>query len=174
MRDRTLDAHGVDVAASLSASPSPRPDTVDVACWTPLDDDRQSGHRDTSDPDVDPMATLLADPSTPGDAGSAVAHTLVFEVEGPVRSIRIDYGPLDAAVTPEQAVRVRTETDRSLDVGWRVTADGGLVVRFADPPTADALFVEYGVTRNPASGRHTVDVVVDGERTVEARLVVLG
>ncbi|MFC7172953.1 hypothetical protein ACFQL0_05505 [Haloplanus litoreus] len=92
LRDRTLDAHEADGSPSPLPSPSSRQDAIDVACWTPLGDDRRSPHRDTSDPDVDPMATLLADPSTPGDAGSAVDHTLVFEVEGPVHSIGVDYG----------------------------------------------------------------------------------
>jgi hypothetical protein len=170
LRDRTLDAH----EAEEVPSPSPRPDAVDIVCWTPLGGERRSTRCDAGGGGGEPLATLLADPSTPGDVEGVVAHTLVLDVDGPVRSITVDYGSLDAAATPDHDVRVRTETDRTLDAGWRVTAEGGLVVRFADPPSADALFVEYGVTRNPAGGRHTVDVTLDGERTVEARLVVLG
>jgi hypothetical protein len=173
LRDRILDAH----EAEEIPSPSPRPDAVDVVCWTPLGGARRSTRCDADgggDEGENPLATLLADPSIPGDIDGVVAHTLVLDVDGPVRSITVDYGSLDAAATPDHDVRVRTEADRTLDAGWRVTAEGGLVVRFADPPAADALFVEYGVTRNPAGGRHTVDVVLDDERTVEARLVVLG
>ncbi|WP_251341458.1 hypothetical protein [Haloplanus halophilus] len=173
LRDRALDGAGSPPAIRR---PSPRPATVDVTCWTPLGDVAAADAPETGgDPAPEPMATLLADPAIPGDLDVAVDHTLVLDVEGPVRTVRVDYGSLDAAATSDHAVRVRTDDGRRVDgVSWRVADDGAFVVRFDDPPTDGALFVEYGVTRNPAGGRHTVDVVVNGERLTAARLVVLG
>jgi hypothetical protein len=138
-----------------------------VACWTPV-----GSAPDTTRPE--PRATLIAAPATPG-AVDAVVHTLVLEVDGPMASVEIDYRPLDAAVVPEDGVRVRTDDDRPIAVDEACAADDGtFVVRFADPPTDGALFLEYSVTKNPDGGRHTVGVVVDGERHTEARLVVVG
>jgi hypothetical protein len=149
-----------------SESPA-RADTVDVACWTPV-----GSTPDTTRPE--PRATLIATPATPG-AVDAVVHTLVLEVDGPMASVAIDYRPLDAAVVPEDGVRVRTDDDRPIAVDEARVADGGtFAVTFADRPTGGALFLEYSVTKNPDGGRHAVDVVVDGERHTEAGLVVVG
>ncbi|MFB6101528.1 MAG: hypothetical protein ABEJ73_03075 [Haloplanus sp.] len=168
VRERTLDG-AVRRGARWSAS---HPDTVDVACWTPLGSRPRPGEGEGK---PDPSAALLADPSTPGDATDTIAHTLVMEVEEPVRSVRVDYGSLDAAVETTHGTRVRTDDGRAVGgVEAREDDDGRLVVSFADPPTDGALFVEYGVTRNPRGGRHVVDVIVNGDRHAEASLVVLG
>jgi hypothetical protein len=164
VRDCAFDAD--DSAAGLPA-PSPRSDSVDVACWTPVGDDP------TATPA--PRTTLLADPSLPGDADGPVAHTLVLEVDAPTRSVAVDYRSLDAAVVPERGVRIRTDDDEDVAVAeTRVAADGRFHVTLAEPRTDGALFVEYAVTRNPPGGNHAVGVVVDGTRETEARLVVLG
>lgn len=149
------------------SDPLARPDTVDVACWTPV-----GSVPDT--PRSELRATLLAAPATPG-AVDGVVHTLVLEVDGPMASVEIDYQPLDATVVPEHRVRVRTDDDRPIAVDdARVADDGTFAVTFADRPTDGALFLEYSVTQNPDGGRHAVSVVVDGERHTEARLVVIG
>jgi len=172
LRDRTVDAvsWGDDGAPTMDHSP-PASDTTEVTHWTPVgspDADRNSDPRE-------PRATLLAEPSLPGTAGRPVAHTLVLEVDAPMASVELDYRPLDAAVVPERGIRVRTDDDRGIPVeGARITDDGTFAVTFAERPTDCALFLEYRVTRNPESGRHTVGVVVDGERRTEAKLVVVG
>jgi hypothetical protein len=153
------------------AVPSPRPEFVDVACWTPV------GDGPTRDPATTPdlRTTLLADPSLPGATDDPVAHTLVLEVDVPTRSVAVDYGGLDTSVMPECGVRVRTDDDDAVAVAEaRVAADGWFHVTLAEPRTDGALFVEYAVSRNPSGGNHAVDVVVDGVRETEARLVVMG
>lgn len=167
VRDRAFDAVDPDAAVE---TPSPPPDAVDVACWTPVGDDRRGPA--TTD---DLRTTLLADSSLPGDAAGPVAHTLVLEVDVPTRTVTVDYRSLDSAVVPDHGVSVRTDDDEAVAVGEaRVADDGTFSVTFAEPQTDGALFVEYAVTRNPPGGRHTVDVVVDGVRETEARLVVVG
>jgi len=144
--------------------------TVDVACWTPV-----ASPPDTTPDRREPRATLLAEPSLPGTTDTPVSHTLVFEVDEPTASVELDYRRIDAAVMPDHGVRVRTDDDRSVTVDEaRVADDGTFLVTFARQPTDGALFLEYSVTQNPDGGRHTVGVVVDGERETEARLVVVG
>jgi hypothetical protein len=168
VRDRTFDGDGPTTApADGLAAPSPRSATLDVACWTPVGDDSatQSNLR----------TTLLADPALPGAADAPVAHTLVFEVDVPTRSVAVDYRDLDTAVLPERGVQVRTDDADTVAVAEaQVTDDGRFHVTLAEPRTDGALFVEYAVSRNPSGGNHTVDVVVDGVREAEARLVVMG
>lgn len=142
-----------------------------MACWTSVGGGKQRDSGTTEDL----RTTLLADPSLPEVAGGPVAHTLVLEVDVPTRSIAVDYRSLDSAVVPDHGVRVRTDDDESVPVSEaRVANDGTFSVTLAEQQTDGALFVEYAVTRNPPSGRHTVDVVVDGVRETEARLVVVG
>ena len=150
--------------------PSPRSDTVDVTCWTPVGDDRNGS---TATDGL--RTTLLADPALPGGTDGPVAHTLVLEVDVPTRTIAVDYRSLDSAVVPDRGVSVRTDGDETVAVGEAsVTDDGTFEVTLAEPQTDGALFVEYAVTRNPSGGRHTVEVIVDGIRKTEARLVVMG
>jgi len=152
------------------ADPSPRPASVDLACWTPV-----AGSTGDSAATPDLRTTLLADPSLPGTADTPVAHTLVLEVDVPTRSVAVDYRGLDTAVVPERGVRVRTDDDDAVAVDEaHVTDDGRFHVTLAEPRTDGALFVEYAVRRNPPGGNHAVDVVVDGVREAEARLVVMG
>ena len=123
----------------------------------------------------DLRTTLLADPSLPGAADAPVTHTLVLEVDVPTRSVAVDYRDLDTVVVPERGVRVRTDDDDAVAVAEaRVAADDRFHVTLAEPRTEGALFVEYAVSRNPSGGNHAVDVVVDGVRETEARLVVMG
>jgi hypothetical protein len=168
VRDRAFDGDGPTTApADGLGAPSPRSDTVDVACWTPVGDDSAAPS--------DLRTTLLADPSLPGAADAPVAHTLVLEVDVPTRSVAIDYGGLDTAVLPERGVRVRTDDADTVAVAEaHVTDDGRFHVTLAESRTNGALFVEYAVSRNPSGGNHAVDVVVDGVRETEARLVVMG
>ncbi|MFD1632595.1 hypothetical protein ACOZ4L_07350 [Haloplanus ruber] len=172
VRDRSVDTGG---NTGPTVAPSTRPDAVDLACWTPLAEGQpRSGWAD-AEGGRPPTATLLADPAVPGDTGGPVEHTLVLGATTPVRTVRVDYGSLDAAAARTRDLQVRTDDDRTVEAtSWQVTTDGALVARFADPPTDCTLFVEYGVTRNPAGGHHTVGVVVNGRRPVEARLVVVG
>ena len=165
VRDRTLDAAESDVAV---ATPPPRPATVDVTCWTPI-----AGPGGASSA-PEPRTTLLADPAAPGGADGPVSHTLVLEVDAPTRSVAVDYRSLDASVVSAHGVRVRTDDGDPVPVSEARVTDGAFVVTFAESRTGGALFVEYDVTRNPSGGRHTVGVVVDGERETEARLVVVG
>jgi hypothetical protein len=151
------------------AGPSPRSESVDVACWTPV-----AGPTDDAAATPDLRTTLLADTSLPGAAETPVAHTLVLEVDVPARSVAVDYGGLDTAVMPERGVRVRSDDDAVTVDEVRVAADGRFHVTLAEPRTEGALFVEYAVSRNPSGGNHAVDVVVDGVRETEARLVVRG
>jgi len=69
---------------------------------------------------------------------------------------------------------VRTDDGDVVPVSEARAEDDAFVVTLAEPQTGGALFVEYDVTRNPSGGRHTVGVVVDGERETEARLAVVG
>jgi len=169
--DRTFDGGGSTAARTDGlVAPPPRPDTIDVTCWTPVGDDQRHDPAATEDL----RTTLLADPSLPGATAGPVAHTLVLEVDVPTRSVAVDYRSLDAAVVPAHGVSVRTDADEAVAVSEaRVADDGTFEVTFAEPQTDGALFVEYAVTRNPSSGRHAVDVVVDGIRETEARLVVM-
>jgi hypothetical protein len=163
VRNCALDAADHDVGP---AAPSPRSGSVDVACWTPV-----AGPAAT--PNL--RTTLLADPSLPGAVDAPVVHTLVLEFDVPTRSVAVDYGGLDTAVLPERGVRVRTDADDAVAVAEaRVADDGRFHVTLAEPRTDGALFVEYAVRRNPPGGNHAVDVVVDGVRKTEARLVVMG
>lgn len=167
--DRTLDAASRDDGVPATAISPPGSDTADVVYWTRV------GSPDSAPDTHEPRATLLAEPSLPETPDRPVVHTLVLEIDGPTGSVELDYGPLDAAVVPERGVRVRTDDDRSVPVAEsRATDDGTFAVTFADRPADCALFLEYRVTRNPDGGRHTVDVVVDGERRTEAGLVVIG
>ena len=170
--DRTFDGGGSTAARTDGlVAPPPRPDTIDVTCWTPVGDDQRHDPAATEDL----RTTLLADPSLPGAADDPVAHTLVLEVDVPTRSVAIDYGGLDTAVLPERGVRVRTDDADTVAVAEaQVTDDGRFHVTLAEPRTDGALFVEYAVSRNPSGGNHAVDVVVDGVRETEARLVVMG
>jgi hypothetical protein len=166
LRDRALDAVDPD---TVTVSPSRRADTVDVACWAPVEPVDEA----TTDPE--PRTTLLADPSLPGATDGPVTHTLVLEVDAPTRSISVDYRSLDASVVPDHGVRVRTDDDESVAVSEaHATHDGTFGVRLAEPQTDGALFVEYAVTRNPAGGQHVVSVVVNGVRETAAQLVVVG
>jgi len=162
VRDRTLDA--AESAVSVAAPPS-QPATVEVTCWTPM-----AG----PSPDPEPRTTLLADPAAPGGTDAPVSHTLVLEVDAPTRSVAVDYRSLDASVVAAHGVRVRTDDGDVVPVSEARAEDDAFVVTLAEPRTGGPLFVEYDVTRNPSGGRHTVGVVVDGERETEARLVVVG
>jgi len=181
MWDRTLGTDGegstaTDPVAADDAAlgdPLPRSDTVDVACWTPVVDETDDALSTTER--REPRATLLAAPALPGEPDGPVTHTLVLEVDAPTCSVAVDYRPLDTRVVAADGVRVRTDGDDPVAVSEaRVAADGTFHVTFADGQTDGAVFVEYGVSRNPSGGRHTVGVVVDGERHTEARLVVVG
>ena len=164
VRDRTLDAPPSDT----TAAPPPRSAIVEVACWAPV------AGPDGPSADPEPRTTLLADPAAPGGTDGPVSHTLVLEVDAPTRSVAVDYRSLDASVVAAHGVRVRTDDGDTVPVSETRTDDGAFVVTLAEPRTGGALFVEYDVTRNPSGGRHTVGVVVDGERETEARLVVIG
>ena len=170
VRDCSFDVDDRESANGV-VGPSPRSDTVDVACWTSVGGDQQRG----SDTMEDLRTTLLADPSLPEATDGPVAHTLVLEVDVPTRSVAVDYQGLDSAVVPERGVRVRTDDDEVVAVDEaHIGADGRFHVTLAEPRTDGALFVEYAVSRNPPGGSHTVGVVVDGVRETEARLVVMG
>jgi len=163
LQDCRLDG---DALTPVTDHPRPPAGATDVTCWTPVDDRQAS-------PDPEPRATLIAEPALGDD--TTVTHTLVLEIDGPTRSIAVDYRPLDTTVIPERGVRVRTDDDDAVTVREARLTDGGqFVATVADPPSDGALFVEYAVSENPASGRHSVEVTVDGERQVEVRLVVLG
>jgi hypothetical protein len=167
VRNCAFDAAGHEDAP---AGPSPRPESVDVTCWTPV-----AAPTDDAATTPDLRTTLLADPSLPGAADAPVTHTLVLEVDVPTRSVAVDYRDLDTVVVPERGVRVRTDDDDAVAVAEaRVAADDRFHVTLAEPRTEGALFVEYAVSRNPSGGNHAVDVVVDGVRETEARLVVMG
>jgi hypothetical protein len=176
VQDCAVDADGEGVAAprtdgAVADVTESRPDGVDVACWTPVGDGE--GSEPAESPDL--RTTLLANPSLPGGADDTVTHTLVLEVDAPTGSVAVDYRSLDVAVVPAHGVRVRTDDGEAVAVSEaRVADDGTFRVAFAEPRTDGALFVEYDVTRNPSGGKHAVDVVVDGEREGEARLVVVG
>lgn len=172
IRDRSLSTDG---NTGPTVTPSAQPDAVDPVCWTPLVEGRPRAGRTEAGGGRPPTATLLADPAVPGDAVGPVEHTLVLGATTPVRTVRIGYDSLDTAAAQTRGLRVRTDDDRTVEApSWQVTTDGALVARFADPPTDCTLFVEYGVTGNPAGGHHTVDVVVNGRQPVEARLVIVG
>jgi hypothetical protein len=151
---------------AVPALPSP---PVDVACWTPVGGETAES---TRAPGL--RTTLLADPSLPDSADTPVVHTRVLEADVPTRSVAVDYGDLDTAVVPERGVRVRTDDADVVVAESHVADDGRFRVTLAEPRTGGALFVEYAVSRNPPGGNHAVDVVVDGVREAEARLVVMG
>jgi hypothetical protein len=168
--------------------PDPLADGVAVDCWTPARGATVpagvAGARTGSgtgagadgsagDDDADLAATLVPEPAVPGE--TAAVHTLVLRADGPVASIRVDYGRLDAGASSPPDLRVSTADGRTADdVAVDVAPDGTLAVALPEPETDAALFLEYGMTRNPSGDRHVVDVVVNGDRRTEARLTLLG
>jgi hypothetical protein len=139
-----------------------------MMCWAPV------AGPDEPSADSEPRTTLLADPAAPGGTDGPVSHTLVLEVDAPTHSVAVDYRSLDASVMAAHGVRVWTDGGDVVPVSEARVEDDAFVVTLAERRTGGALFVEYDVTRNPSGGRHSVDVVVDGERETEARLVVVG
>jgi hypothetical protein len=116
-------------------------------------------------------ARLFADPPLSGVAGAT--HTLVVGADGPVSSLRIDYG--DFAPALRGPPRAQADGDPVRDAEAQTDGDGSLTIRFGRPRTADAIVVEYDVSRNPPTGeRHPVEVVLDGRVATDADLPLLG